>query len=199
MICLACARFGEFGCFTPSRFSHSHYNAMQKTIKAHKNLQTIQQNEHIPKINITWLCKDFKISDLQTHAQLAQQDKTLDQVITRSNDSNLHSQRNSRTGRNRPPGYYRPLEDGRTTNPKDTVGKRAVRILLECFLVRIKPRVVIHNRSQDLTGAIPLFQFCPEAVNGRNSLLEHSCQRDFFSSARNRWLLRRRRLCESHF
>ena len=35
-------------CFSPSRFSHFHCNAMRKAIKAHKNLHTNQQNEHTP-------------------------------------------------------------------------------------------------------------------------------------------------------
>ena len=30
----------KFGCFSPSRFSHFHCNAMRKAIKAHKNLHT---------------------------------------------------------------------------------------------------------------------------------------------------------------
>ena len=38
----------NFGCFSPSRFSHFLCNAMRKTIKAHNNLQTNQQNEHTP-------------------------------------------------------------------------------------------------------------------------------------------------------
>ena len=38
----------NFGCFSPSRFSHFHCNAMRKAIKAHKNLHTNQQNDHTP-------------------------------------------------------------------------------------------------------------------------------------------------------
>ena len=38
----------NFGCFSSSRFSHFHCNAMRKAIKAHKNLHTNQQNEHTP-------------------------------------------------------------------------------------------------------------------------------------------------------
>ena len=30
----------KFGCFSPTRFSHFHCNAMRKAIKAHKNLHT---------------------------------------------------------------------------------------------------------------------------------------------------------------
>ena len=37
----------NFGCFSPSRCSHFHCNAMRKAIKAHKNLHTNQQNKHI--------------------------------------------------------------------------------------------------------------------------------------------------------
>ena len=40
-----CARFNDFGCFSPSGFSHFHCNAMRKAIKLHKNLHTNQQNE----------------------------------------------------------------------------------------------------------------------------------------------------------
>ena len=36
----------NFGCFSPSRFSHFHCNAMRKAIKAHKHLHTDQQKEH---------------------------------------------------------------------------------------------------------------------------------------------------------
>ena len=36
----------KFGCFSPSRFSHYHCNAMRKAIKAHINLHTSQQNEN---------------------------------------------------------------------------------------------------------------------------------------------------------
>ena len=38
----------NFDCFSPTRFSHFHGNAMRKTIKAHKNWHTILQNEHTP-------------------------------------------------------------------------------------------------------------------------------------------------------
>ena len=38
------------GCFSPSRCSHFHCNAMRKSIKAHKNLHTNQQNEHTPAV-----------------------------------------------------------------------------------------------------------------------------------------------------
>ena len=41
----------NFGCFSPSRFSHFYCNAMTKTIKAHKNLHSNQQNEHTPGLN----------------------------------------------------------------------------------------------------------------------------------------------------
>ena len=37
-----------FGCFSQSRFSHFHCNAMRKAIRAHKNLHTNRQNEHTP-------------------------------------------------------------------------------------------------------------------------------------------------------
>ena len=40
----------NFGCFSPSRFSHFHCNAMRKAIKTHKNLNTNQQHEHNPGI-----------------------------------------------------------------------------------------------------------------------------------------------------
>ena len=36
----------NFDCFAPSRFPHFHCNAVRKAVKAHKNLHTIQQNEH---------------------------------------------------------------------------------------------------------------------------------------------------------
>ena len=39
----------NFGCFSPSRFSDFHCNAMRKAIKVHKNLHTDQQNEHTPE------------------------------------------------------------------------------------------------------------------------------------------------------
>ena len=38
----------NFGCFSPSRFSHFHCNAMRKVITAPKKLHTNQQNEHTP-------------------------------------------------------------------------------------------------------------------------------------------------------
>ena len=38
----------NFGCFSPSRFSHFHCSALRKVIKAHKKLHTNQQNEHTP-------------------------------------------------------------------------------------------------------------------------------------------------------
>ena len=38
----------NFGCFSLSRFSHFHCNAMKKAIKVHKNLHTNQHNKHIP-------------------------------------------------------------------------------------------------------------------------------------------------------
>ena len=44
---LGCARFGEFRLFFTERVFHC--NTMRKAIKAHKNLQTNQQNEHIPE------------------------------------------------------------------------------------------------------------------------------------------------------
>ena len=47
----------NFGCFSPSRFSHFRCNAMRKAIKAHKNLHTIQQTStllgsplHLPNV-----------------------------------------------------------------------------------------------------------------------------------------------------
>ena len=43
----------NFGCFTARKFSHFHCNAMRKVIKAHKNLHTNQQNEHIQGVSVT--------------------------------------------------------------------------------------------------------------------------------------------------
>ena len=39
----------DFGCFSPSSFSHFDCNAVRKTIKAYKNLHTNQHNEHTPR------------------------------------------------------------------------------------------------------------------------------------------------------
>ena len=38
----------NFGCFSPSRFSHFHCNAMRKAIKACLSWHKNQQNEHTP-------------------------------------------------------------------------------------------------------------------------------------------------------
>ena len=40
----------NFGCFSLSRFSHFHCNAMRNAIKAHRNLHTNQYNEHTPEL-----------------------------------------------------------------------------------------------------------------------------------------------------
>ena len=55
------------GCFSPSRFSHFHCNAMRNTIKAHKNLNTNQQNvgKMFPKI-LPPVTSEFPVVSLST-------------------------------------------------------------------------------------------------------------------------------------
>ena len=49
----------NFGYFSPIKFLLFHCNALGKTIKAHKNLHTNQQNEHIPEFAPTYYLVTF--------------------------------------------------------------------------------------------------------------------------------------------
>ena len=44
-----CSFLVNFGCFSPSKFPRFHCNALGNATKAHKNWNTIQENEHTPE------------------------------------------------------------------------------------------------------------------------------------------------------